>query len=237
LPYVNSVEKVSVKTGFNGTVTNKGCCAVALNLGTTSFLFCCAHLEAHAHNVAARNDGWKRIESELCKKLSKCKGKTLKGAIASDFFDRVVFMGDLNYRVAGEYKLVCEAIARNDMDGLLSLDQLHQVLFTFKMKCDVFNTAHQRFPHIASCRKWRKKWCLMVTRSIQSIFPPLTSLISTQMTMTQAKKPELRVGQIEFSTSTTQNWPGIVCTTPVFRPLKVLTIDRSVQSSPRLESV
>jgi hypothetical protein len=128
LPYVKSVEKASVKTGFNGTVTNKGSCALSFTLGSTSFLFCSAHLEAHAHNVAARNEGWKRIESELFKKLSKCREKP-HATMASECFDRVVFMGDLNYRVDQEYKVVCGAIARNDMAYLLGLDQLHQVRF------------------------------------------------------------------------------------------------------------
>ena len=135
LPYVKSVETASVKTGFNGTVSNKGCCALSFTLGSTSFLFCSAHLEAHAHNVAARNDGWSRIESELCKRLSKCRGKP-QATMVSECFDRVVFMGDLNYRVAEEYKVVCEAIARNDMAYLLGLDQLRQVT------CSTFQFFH-----------------------------------------------------------------------------------------------
>jgi hypothetical protein len=126
LPYVKNIEKASVMTGFNGTVANKGCSAISFTLGATSFLFCSAHLEAHTHNVAARNEGWKRIESELCKKLLKCKEKA-KATMASECFDRVVFMGDLNYRVAEEYQVVCEAIARKDMGFLLGLDQLKQV--------------------------------------------------------------------------------------------------------------
>ncbi len=127
LPYVSAVETASVKTGFNGTVTNKGSSAIAFTLGSTSYLFCSAHLEAHTHNVAARNDGWKRIELELCKKLRQCRGQPT-ATMASQCFDRVVFMGDLNYRVAEDYKVVCEAIARDDMACLLRLDQLHQVM-------------------------------------------------------------------------------------------------------------
>jgi len=126
LPYVKCVEHASVKTGFSGAVSNKGGCAISFNLGATSFLFCSAHLEAHTHNVSARNEGWKRIEFELRKKLLKCREKP-EATMASECFDRVVFMGDLNYRVAEEYGAVCEAIARNDMSCLLGLDQLQQV--------------------------------------------------------------------------------------------------------------
>lgn len=126
MPYVKNVEKASVMTGFNGAVANKGCSAISFTLGATSYLFCSAHLEAHAQNVNARNEGWKKIESELCKKLSKCRAKP-KATMASECFDRVVFMGDLNYRVAEEYEVVCEAIARKDLAYLLGLDQLHQV--------------------------------------------------------------------------------------------------------------
>ncbi len=126
LTYVKNVEKASVMTGFNGAVANKGCSAISFTLGATSYLFCSAHLEAHTHNVTARNEGWKKIEFELCKKLSKCKEKS-RAMMASECFDRVVFMGDLNYRVAEEYEVVCEAIARKDMQYLLGLDQLRQV--------------------------------------------------------------------------------------------------------------
>ena len=127
LPYIKNVEKASVITGFNGTIANKGCCAVSFTLGATSFLFCSAHFDAHTHNLAARNECWRRIESELCKKLLKCR-EFPAAAMVNECFDRVVFMGDLNYRVTEDYGVVCEAISRKDMEYLLGLDQLRQVL-------------------------------------------------------------------------------------------------------------
>ncbi len=60
--------------------------------------------------------------------------------MASECFDRVVFMGDLNYRVAEEYGAVCEAIARNDMACLLGLDQLQQVMLKHSAAPQVFSS-------------------------------------------------------------------------------------------------
>ena len=130
MPYIKNVEKASVITGFNGTIANKGCCAISFTLGATSFLFCSAHFDAHTHNLAARNECWRRIESELCKKLLKCR-EFPAATMVNECFDRVVFMGDLNYRVSEEYGVVCEAIGRKEIEYLLGLDQLRQVC-TFK---------------------------------------------------------------------------------------------------------
>ncbi len=70
--------------------------------------------------------------------------------MASECFDRVIFMGDLNYRVAEEYNVVCEAIARNDMAYLLGLDQLRQVICTVGM---CFAARCSAFMLLTHCRK------------------------------------------------------------------------------------
>ena len=95
LPHVSQIRRGGVPTGGPcGGVTNKGGLAVSLYLGRTSLLFVCAHLAAHAGRLEARDTQFADIDRRLPAALG-----LPAAAPASEAFDVVLWMGDLNYRV------------------------------------------------------------------------------------------------------------------------------------------
>lgn len=90
LPHVRCVEGTSKKTGFRGMSGNKGGVSVRLDMYDTSVCIVGAHLAAGAGNTDERNSDY----ASLVRGLTFSRGRLV------DEHDHIVWMGDLNYRLA-----------------------------------------------------------------------------------------------------------------------------------------
>ena len=133
---LSQVEKGRVATGVGDVIGNKGAVAVCLDLGRTSLLLVNSHLAAHQHAVEQRNaDFWKiNNRMNLRSKAAAAAPSAASAGLASppssslltDRFDRVLWLGDLNYRIEGSHRLVCHLIGSGLLEPLLHNDQLLQ---------------------------------------------------------------------------------------------------------------
>ena len=136
-PYVHHIEHGAVATGIGDIVGNKGGVAIGFDIGSTSFLFINAHFAAHQGAVAQRNADYLKICTRLL-----FKAKVLLAhpqlTMVTDRFQRVWFMGDLNYRVGCANRAMVDALVKHKMvevllanDQLLQARQAHQVFRGF----------------------------------------------------------------------------------------------------------
>lgn len=119
LPLVTRVETARVATGTGNVVGNKGGVGVGLGVGRTSLLFVNCHLPAHQHRVRERNQSFHRINTKL--QLRQAVGAPLA---VSDRFDRVFWMGDLNYRVNANRRMADDLLSRGMLNVMRANDQL-----------------------------------------------------------------------------------------------------------------
>ncbi|CDW53364.1 synaptojanin 1 [Trichuris trichiura] len=116
IPHVRDVSTGIVKTGFGGTMGNKGGTAISFTLFSTSLCFLCSHFSAGQSQVQERNDDydgtWRRLR------------------FPSDMYvfshDFVFWFGDFNYRVDMAGDDVKKAIELRRWDTLWAADQLTQ---------------------------------------------------------------------------------------------------------------
>ncbi|KAH0795192.1 Endonuclease/Exonuclease/phosphatase family protein [Histomonas meleagridis] len=95
------------KLGANGMLANKAAVYFRMTIGETSFVIISCHLAPHDQNWEQRNTQWHEIISY---------------EMNSDY---IIFMGDLNYRIALTYDEVLDKINANSLDELYEKDQLH----------------------------------------------------------------------------------------------------------------
>jgi phosphatidylinositol-bisphosphatase len=120
-----------VATGLANTLGNKGGVAISMCVGATKFVFADAHLAAHQNAVKRRNAEYDKLRRELPVLLAKKeKGTGVSGGGGGDILlletcaDRVVFMGDLNYRVRGNRAAVDKLLDSDMHDVMQANDQL-----------------------------------------------------------------------------------------------------------------
>jgi len=112
LPTIGDVQVGAVATGMDGTLGNKGGVAIGFSLGNTSILFINCHLHAgsKAKDADKRNADANAIDAGLTLCPVNAHPAIRSKKLASQRYDRVVLMGDLNYR--------CNA-TREDADQML----------------------------------------------------------------------------------------------------------------------
>eukprot|EP00002_Diphylleia_rotans_P032163 TRINITY_DN6732_c0_g1_i2.p1 TRINITY_DN6732_c0_g1~~TRINITY_DN6732_c0_g1_i2.p1 ORF type:complete len:590 (+),score=131.69 TRINITY_DN6732_c0_g1_i2:58-1827(+) len=142
-PYVKDIRSARVATGIGKVLGNKGGIAVSINIGSTRILFVNSHFAAHQSHVEQRNMDFHRINSLLVPRLS-VQGATsddtgnedIRNDLAVDsvessytpvtsLYDYTFWLGDLNYRINGNRKLVDAALEKNLMEVLKANDQLN----------------------------------------------------------------------------------------------------------------
>lgn len=113
---IDEINVNSKAMGFAGVIGNKGGMVINFKLAGYDFSIINCHLAPKPHKVLERNKHAKTIV------------KSIKfGEHICDFdvrSDYVFWMGDLNYRVDYIFKEVIEEISRNNLQFLLSKDQL-----------------------------------------------------------------------------------------------------------------
>jgi len=90
--YVCEVASGSVPTGVLNVLGNKGSVEVGFRLGNTKLLFVNVHLPAHQEKQKERTESFERIltHSKLC---------PVEAESVVEGFDRIFFIGDLNWRL------------------------------------------------------------------------------------------------------------------------------------------
>ena len=122
---ITDIQSADIPTKLGGMLKTKGAVGISCTIGRTSFLFVDSHLAAHQNKVvsgrrppvatrrprspptrlrqADRNRDFATITKEL--PLSQCRVQRRSSSSAdaprgvTDFFDRIFWLGDLNYRV------------------------------------------------------------------------------------------------------------------------------------------
>lgn len=120
----------SVSTGLlGGSIKNKGGVAVAIELDGTKFCFVSAHFQAHHGNCEKRNEDYRRISGALFHDLEwRNEEEDAQPSRSSVHrrFDRLFWIGDLNYRLEGNRKVVESLIESRQMEVLRAIDQLNR---------------------------------------------------------------------------------------------------------------
>mgnify|MGYP000029135664 CR=1 FL=1 len=121
--------------GLANKLGNKGGVGIALTVGTTRCLFVSCHLAAHQKHIQHRNADYARIEALMDlprgRVVLPAQGEgeqvpvsSLPQRRVSDEYDRVVFLGDMNYRINGTRVMIDTLLASRMHEVLLSNDQL-----------------------------------------------------------------------------------------------------------------
>lgn len=114
-----------VGRGILGCFGNKGCISVSMSLHQTSFCFICSHLaagEKEGDELRRNSDVIEILKNtqfpKICKKsLRKIPEKILE-------HDRVIWFGDLNYRIALSYLETTKLLKDEAWEALFNKDQL-----------------------------------------------------------------------------------------------------------------
>ncbi|KAK0230560.1 inositol polyphosphate phosphatase [Armillaria fumosa] len=117
-PVIRNVEATSRKTGLRGMSGNKGAVGIRLQYHDTNFCFLTAHLAAGHSNVEERNADYRTIVNDL----HFLKGKTIPS------HENIIWLADTNYRIDLDNEIVRQMAQTDDLDSLVSADQLTQVM-------------------------------------------------------------------------------------------------------------
>ncbi|XP_071734785.1 type I inositol polyphosphate 5-phosphatase 8 [Rutidosis leptorrhynchoides] len=124
--YVSDLKVSCVGRGIMGYLGNKGSISISMTLHRTTFCFVCTHLASGEKE----GDEFKR-NSDVIEILKKTKFsrsfRTLGKPVAPDNIlghEKIIWLGDLNYRLSSTSEDVGELLTRNDWQALLEKDQL-----------------------------------------------------------------------------------------------------------------
>ncbi|GMY11321.1 type I inositol polyphosphate 5-phosphatase 5 [Fagus crenata] len=126
VPHIGHLRVSSVGRGIMGCLGNKGCISMSMSLHQTSFCFVCSHLasgEKEGDELKRNADVTEILKSTQFPKI--CKNPNSRAPERIIDHDRVIWLGDLNYRVALSYEETRVFLEDNDWDTLLGKDQLN----------------------------------------------------------------------------------------------------------------
>ncbi|XVF17211.1 hypothetical protein REPUB_Repub10bG0099800 [Reevesia pubescens] len=126
VPYIAHLRFSSIGRGIMGRLGNKGCISVSISLHQTSFCFVCSHLasgEKEGDELKRNADVIEILKSTQFPKICKTPNPRAPEKIIEH--DRVIWLGDLNYRVALSYEKTRTLLEDNDWNTLLEKDQLN----------------------------------------------------------------------------------------------------------------
>ncbi|XP_022740048.1 type I inositol polyphosphate 5-phosphatase 5-like [Durio zibethinus] len=126
VPYIAHLRVSCVGRGIMGRLGNKGCIAVSMSLHQTSFCFVCSHLasgEKEGDELKRNADVTEILKSTQFPKICRTPNPRAPEKIIEH--DRVIWLGDLNYRVALSYEKTRTLLKDNNWDTLLEKDQLN----------------------------------------------------------------------------------------------------------------
>ncbi|WVZ54662.1 hypothetical protein U9M48_005427 [Paspalum notatum var. saurae] len=125
VPHVGHVRFSCVGRGIMGYLGNKGCISVSMSLHQTSLCFVCSHLasgEKEGDELRRNSDVVEILKNTQFRRLCKRSGRRIPERILDH--DRVIWLGDLNYRIALSYSEAKKLVEVNDWSTLFEKDQL-----------------------------------------------------------------------------------------------------------------
>ncbi|KAJ4715685.1 Type I inositol polyphosphate 5-phosphatase 5 [Melia azedarach] len=126
VPHIAHLRLSSVGRGIMNRLGNKGCTSISMTVYNTSFCFVCSHLasgEKDGDELKRNSDVAEILKSTQFPKI--CKDPNPRAPERIIDHDRVIWLGDLNYRVALSYEETRVLLEDNDWDSLLEKDQLN----------------------------------------------------------------------------------------------------------------
>ncbi|GMG99519.1 hypothetical protein Nepgr_001359 [Nepenthes gracilis] len=123
--HIGHLKTSCISRGIMGCLGNKGCISVSMSLYQTSFCFICSHLasgEKEGDELRRNLDVIETLKNTQFPRRCKVPNTRVPEKILDH--DRIVWLGDLNYRIALSYAETRRLLERNDWDALLSKDQL-----------------------------------------------------------------------------------------------------------------
>ncbi|KAK9134322.1 hypothetical protein Syun_013652 [Stephania yunnanensis] len=124
--HVGHVRISSLGRGIMGYLGNKGCIAVSMSLHKTTFCFICSHLasgEKEGDELRRNSDVTEILKNTQFPRVCKHPWHEMPENIVNH--DRVIWLGDLNYRVSLSYDEARVLLEVNNWDALLERDQLN----------------------------------------------------------------------------------------------------------------
>ncbi|KAI3672366.1 hypothetical protein L6452_38452 [Arctium lappa] len=120
--HIQNVHVSTVGVGVMGYIGNKGSISVSMSIYQTHFCFICTHLTSGERDVDAvkRNADVNEIHRRTC--FSSMSKAACPRSIRDH--ERIIWLGDLNYRINLSYEETRDLISKNDWSKLLESDQL-----------------------------------------------------------------------------------------------------------------
>lgn len=125
VPHIGHLRVSSVGRGIMGYLGNKGCISMSMTLHKTSFCFVCSHLasgEKEGDELKRNADVAEIFKNTQFPKICKNGHHQIPERILEH--DRVIWLGDLNYRIALSYAETRVLLEDNNWEALLQRDQL-----------------------------------------------------------------------------------------------------------------
>ncbi|KAL9224992.1 hypothetical protein vseg_000966 [Gypsophila vaccaria] len=124
VPHIRHLKTCLISRGIMG-LGNKGCISVSMLLYSTSFCFICSHLasgEKEGDELKRNLDVIEIIKNTHFPRRCKVPNSRVPERILEH--DRIIWLGDLNYRIALSHAETLKLLKRRDWEALLSKDQL-----------------------------------------------------------------------------------------------------------------
>ncbi|MED6122552.1 Type I inositol polyphosphate 5-phosphatase 5 [Stylosanthes scabra] len=126
VPHIGHLRVDTVGRGIMGCLGNKGCISMSMTIHQTSFCFICSHLasgEKEGDEIKRNADVAEILKGIQFPRI--CKTPCAKAHEKIVDHERIIWLGDLNYRVALSYEETRVLLEDNDWDTLLEKDQLN----------------------------------------------------------------------------------------------------------------
>ncbi|XP_022133073.1 type I inositol polyphosphate 5-phosphatase 5 [Momordica charantia] len=126
VPHIGHLRVSTVGRGIMGCLGNKGCISISMSVHETSFCFVCSHLasgEKEGDELKRNADAAEILKSTQFTKICKKPNRRAPERIMDH--DRIIWLGDLNYRVSLSYEDTRNLLEDNDWDRILLKDQLN----------------------------------------------------------------------------------------------------------------
>nr|GMC60123.1 type I inositol polyphosphate 5-phosphatase 5 [Ipomoea batatas] len=124
VPHIGHLRVCSVGRGIMGCLGNKGCIAISMSVHKTTFCFVCSHLasgEKEGDELRRNADVAEILKSVQFPRI--CKNTDRHSPERITDHDRMLWLGDLNYRLSLSYEETRQRLEDNDWDSLLQKDQ------------------------------------------------------------------------------------------------------------------
>ncbi|KAM0852532.1 hypothetical protein ACQ4PT_051701 [Festuca glaucescens] len=123
--HIGHLRTSCIGRGILGCLGNKGCISVSMTVHQTSFCFICSHLasgQKEGDEFKRNSDVLEILRLTLFSRLCRRAGRRIPEKILEH--DKVIWFGDLNYRIALSYADTKKLSTENNWDALFEKDQL-----------------------------------------------------------------------------------------------------------------